>query len=123
MTAFRPDDADYALIVPNQCNSAHDCPLPVADSWLAGFVPDILDSDAFRDGGLLIVTFDEDDGDDPSGGHIATIVASPHVPAGFRSAERHDHYTLLRTIQDAWGLDCLAESCSAGTMDEFFTAS
>jgi acid phosphatase len=123
MTAFRPGDADYALIVPNQCNSAHDCPLPVADSWLAGVVPDILDSAAFRDGGLLIITFDEDDGVDPSGGHIATIVASPHVPAGFRSAERHDHYTLLRTIQDAWGLDCLAGSCSAGTMDEFFTAS
>lgn len=61
-------------------------------------------------------------GDDPSGGHIATIVASPDVPAGFRSSERHDHYTLLRTIHDAWSLDCLAESCSAGTMDEFFSA-
>ena len=40
---------------------------------------------------------------------------------GFRSTERHDHYTLLRTIQEAWGLDCLAESCAAGTMDEFFS--
>jgi hypothetical protein len=27
---------------------------------------------------------------------------------------------LLRTIQDAWGLACLADSCTAGTMDEFF---
>jgi acid phosphatase len=121
LTAFRPGDADFALIVPNQCHSAHDCPLDRADAWLAEFVPRILDSDAFRAGGLLIVTFDEDAGDDPSGGHIATIVASPDVPPGFRSSERHDHYTLLRTIQDAWGLDCLAESCSAGTMDEFFS--
>jgi phosphatidylinositol-3-phosphatase len=122
LTAFEPGDADYALIVPNQCHSAHDCPLARADAWLAEFVPSILDSDAFSAGGLLIVTFDEDAGDDPSGGHIATIVASPEVPAGFRSSERHDHYTLLRTIQDAWALDCLAESCSAGTMDEFFSA-
>lgn len=120
-TAFRPGDADFALIVPNQCHNAHDCPLDRADAWLAEFVPTILESDGFRDGGLLVVTFDEDAGDDPSGGHIATIVASPHVPAGSRSTERHDHYTLLRTIQDAWGLDCLAESCSAGTMDEFFS--
>lgn len=119
-TAFKPGDADYALIVPNQCHNAHDCPLARADAWLADFVPAILDSDAFRDGGLLIVTFDEDAGDDPSGGHIATIVASPDVPAGFRSTERHDHYSLLRTIQVAWGLDCLADSCAAGTMDEFF---
>jgi phosphatidylinositol-3-phosphatase len=122
LTAFRPGDTDYALIVPNQCNSAHDCPLPVADAWLARVVPGILDSAAFRDGGLLIITFDEDDGDDPSGGHIATIVASPDVPAGFRSTQRHDHYTLLRTIQDAWGLDCLAGSCTADTMGEFFSA-
>lgn len=121
MTAFRPGDADYALIVPNQCNSAHDCSLRVADTWLARVVPGILESEAFQDGGLLIVTFDEDDGHDPSGGQIATIVASPDVPAGFRSTERHDHYSLLRTVQDAWGLDCLAESCSAGTMDEFFS--
>jgi phosphatidylinositol-3-phosphatase len=120
LTAFRPGDVDYALIVPNQCHSAHDCPLKDADAWLAGFVPPILDSDAFKAGGVLIVTFDEDAGDDPSGGHIATIVASPDVPAGFRSTERHDHYSLLRTVQDAWDLDCLAESCSAGSMDEFF---
>jgi len=122
LTAFRPGDVDYALIIPNQCHSAHDCPLREADAWLSGFVPTILDSDAFRTGGVLFVTFDEAGPGDPNGGHIATIVVSLDVPAGFRSTERHDHYTLLRTIQAAWGLDCLAESCSAGTMDEFFAA-
>jgi phosphatidylinositol-3-phosphatase len=122
LTAFQPGDVDYALIVPNQCHSAHDCSMRVADDWLAGFLPTILDSPAFEAGGLLIVTFDEDAGNDPSGGHIATIVVSRDVPAGFRSTERHDHYSVLRTIQDAWGLDCLAESCAAGTMDEFFTS-
>ena len=120
LTAFRPGDANYSLIIPNQCHSAHDCPIRNADHWLAGFVPKILDSEPFKAGGLLVVTFDEDAGEDPGGGHIVTIVASPDVPAGFRSAERHDHYSLLRTVQDAWGLDCLAESCTAGTMDEFF---
>ena len=120
LMAFKPGDADYALIVPNQCHSAHDCAVARADAWLADFAPTILDSAAFQAGGLLVVTFDEDAGDDPSGGHIATIVATPDMTAGFRSSERHDHYTLLRTIQDAWGLDCLAESCAAGTMDEFF---
>jgi hypothetical protein len=123
LTAFEPGAADYALIVPNQCHSAHDCSMREADDWLAAFLPAVLDSAAFEAGGLLIVTFDEDAGTDPSGGHIATIVVSRHVPAGFRSTERHDHYSVLRTIQEAWGLDCLAESCAAGTMDEFFTAS
>jgi acid phosphatase len=122
LSAFRPADVDYSLIVPNQCHSAHDCRMRDADTWLSGFLPKIIESDAFAAGGLLVLTFDEDDaGDDPNGGRIATIVASPDVPAGFRSDERHDHYSLLRTIQDAWGLDCLALSCAATPMDEFFT--
>ena len=75
LTAFRPDRADFSLIIPNQCHAAHDCGLDDADRWLAGFVPRILDSPAFTAGGLLIVTFDEDNGNDPAGGHIATVVA------------------------------------------------
>jgi acid phosphatase len=123
LSAFRPGDADFSLIVPNQCHSGHDCRMRDVDTWLSGFLPGIIESDAFARGGLLVLTTDEDDaGDDPHGGHIATIVASPDVPAGFRSDERHDHYSVLRTIQDAWGLGCLAQSCNADTMDEFFTS-
>ena len=120
LTAFRPGEATYSFIVPNQCHDAHDCGLKEADRWLASFVPTITGSQAFTAGGLLFVTFDEDAGNDPGGGHIATVVASPHVPAGFRSQQPHDHYSVLRTIEDAWGLDCLAQSCSATSMGEFF---
>jgi phosphatidylinositol-3-phosphatase len=120
LTAFHPGDVTYSLIIPNQCHDAHDCGLDQADRWLASFVPTITDSQAFASGGLLIVTFDEDAGNDPSGGHIATVVASPHVPAGFRSDQPHDHYSVLRTIEDAWGLDCLADACDATPMREFF---
>jgi phosphatidylinositol-3-phosphatase len=120
-SAFQPGDADYALIIPNQCHDAHDCGLPVADAWLAEHVPKIIESEAFRTDGVLFVTFDEDAGDDPSGGHIATIVVSPLVAAGMRSSVRYDHYSLLRTIEDAWGLDCLAKACEAKPMADFFT--
>ena len=121
LTAFRPGDTDYALIVPNLCHDAHDCPLAEADRWLSGFAPVILESDPFKTGGALFVTFDEDHADhDPHGGQVATIVASPSTPAGFRSSTPHDHYSLLRTVQTAWGLDCLALSCAADTMAEFF---
>jgi hypothetical protein len=119
-TAFRPGEADYSLIIPNQCHAAHDCGRHEADRWLSRFVPPILESDAFAAGGLLVITFDEDAGNDPSGGHIATVVVSPDVPAGFRSKQPHDHYSLLRTVQDAWGLGCLAESCTVHGMTEFF---
>ena len=120
LTAFRPGDVAYSLIIPNECHDAHDCGLDEADQWLASFVPSIVDSQAFASGGLLIVTFDEDNGNDPGGGHVATVVISPHVATGFRSDQPHDHYSVLRTIEDAWGLDCLANACSATPLREFF---
>jgi phosphatidylinositol-3-phosphatase len=122
MSAFRPGRADYSLIIPNQCHDAHDCPLRDADAWLAERVPSILESEAFKTHGVLFVTFDEDGGDAPGGGHVATIVASPLVARGTRSSVRYDHFSLLRTIQDAWGLDCLADSCSASPMADLFAA-
>ena len=45
---------------------------------------------------------------------------APDVRAGFRSSTPHDHYSLLRTIEDAWGLPCLANTCHANAMAEFF---
>jgi phosphatidylinositol-3-phosphatase len=122
MTAFKPGKVDFALIVPNQCHDAHDCPLGTADAWLADRIPPIIESEAFRTGGLLVVTFDEDGGNDPSGGHVATIVLSPFVAAGTRSSVAYDHFSLLRTVQDSWALDCLAESCNATPMADFFAA-
>jgi hypothetical protein len=69
----------------------------------------------------VIVTFDEGaDGTNPPN-RIATIISSPLVAAGTRSSVPHTHYSLLRTIQDGFGLDCLAESCSANSLGEFFS--
>jgi len=122
MTAFRPGAADYSLIIPNMCDDAHDCALGKADAWLSDHVPPILDSEPFRTGGVLFVTFDEDDGTDPGGAQVATVVVSPLVASGARSSVVYDHYSLLRTIQDAWGLGCLAKSCDAVPMADLFTA-
>lgn len=122
LTAFEPGASDFALIIPNECHNGHDCDLDVTDAWLASFVPRIIDSAAFQDDGLLLLTFDEGAPGDPDGGHIATVVVSPDVRPGQRSTVPHDHHSLLRTIQDAWGLDCLAGSCDANTLAEFFPA-
>ena len=119
-TSFEPGDATFSLIIPNQCHAAHDCKAPQADTWLASFVPKIVDSDAFKAGGLLVITFDEDAGNDPSGGHIATVLASQEVPSGYRSDVAYDHYNLLRTIEEAWDLGCLGEACTAPAMTDFF---
>lgn len=120
LASFDPAAADLELIIPNLCHAAHDCPLAAGDGWLRSFVPRIIDSASFRAGGALFITFDEGSETAADGNHVATIVAGPAVTAGARSAVPHNHYSLLRTLEDAWGLDCLAESCSANTLGEFF---
>ncbi len=120
MSAFDPVAADYSMIVPNLCNDAHDCPLSTADAWLKKVVPQILDSPAWKDGGVLFITFDEADGQEREVNRVPTLVIAPSVVPGTRSSVPHSHYSLLRTIQDGLGLDCLALSCQANTMGEFF---
>ena len=39
--------------------------------------------------------------------------------SGFTSATAHNHYGMLRTVEDTFGLGCLANSCSAAPLSEF----
>ncbi len=71
-------------------------------------MPHIIASPAFANS-VLFITADEGSGDN----QVATVVISPLVKAGFSSTVRHDHYSLLRTIEDAWGLGCMGLACSA----------
>jgi hypothetical protein len=112
---FDPAAADFALIIPNLCDDMHDCSVANGDAFLQSFVPKITDSSAFADS-VLFITWDEGSGDD----HVATLVLSPLVLAGTRSSVGHTHYSLLRTIEDAWGLGCLNETCTANNLREFF---
>lgn len=122
LTGFDPGAADFSLIIPNLCHDMHDCPVPDGDAWLRTFVPGILGSAAWRDGGALFITFDEGLDSSALANQVSTIVSSPLVRPGTTSSVPHTHYSLLRTIQDAFGLECLEESCSANTLGEFFTA-
>ena len=100
----------------------HDCPVADGDRWLASVVPQILGSNAWRDGGLLVITFDEAPRRDRDG-RIPTLVVSPLVASGTTSLAPHDHYSLLRTIEEAWDMPCLGEACGRDTLAEFFSAS
>jgi hypothetical protein len=121
LSGFAPANSDFAFIVPNLCHAMHDCSVAEGDAWLADFLPRIIDSPAFAADGLLVVTFDEGDADANGPGRVATIVVAPGV-AGIRSNVAHDHFGLLRTVEDAWGLGCLEESCGAQALTEFFAA-
>jgi hypothetical protein len=115
---------NYAFIVPNTCNDGHDNPcadgrpggLVAADAWLQQSVPPIL-SYIKNHNGLLLITFDEAANTDTSGccgggvgggpgfgGRVGLLAISPTVPAGVQNNTPYDHASLLRTVEDAFGI-------------------
>jgi len=121
---------DYAFIAPNLCHDGHDAPckngepggLISADKFLREWVPKILASPAFKRDGLLVVTFDEGTANDaccgeqplpggpqpgrfgPGGGRIGTVLVSPRIEPGTVSTQDYNHYSLLRSVEDLFGL-------------------
>jgi hypothetical protein len=120
LTHFDSTAANYALIIPNMCNDMHDCSVATGDNFLKGFVPQILSSPAWQGDGVLFITWDEGTTSLGGGGGVPLIVISTRVAKGFRSAIAYNHYSLLRTIEDAWGMECLNHACAASNLSEFF---
>ena len=106
-------------VVPNMCHDMHDCSVATGDSFLKRFVTPITANPAFAHT-LVVVTFDEGTDAAGGGGRIATILVGPMVRRGARSTVAHNHYSLLRTIENLWGLGCLRNSCTANDRREFF---
>jgi acid phosphatase len=111
------------FIVPDKCNDMHDCPISTGDDWLQANLATIFDSPAWRtQNSLVIITFDEDDEIGGGTGNVVTILIGPSVRRGLTSYASRDHYSLVRTIEDAWSLAPLtANDTAASPMTEFFT--
>ena len=100
-----------SFVVPNLCHDMHDCSVEVGDRWLAQNI-DPYARWARTHNSLLIVTFDESEADGDRDNHIATVAVGQRVMRG-PVTERTDHYRLLRTIEDLYGLRPLGHSAEA----------
>lgn len=114
---------NFALISPNLCNAgaAGQCPegAPVgaasADAFLAEWVPKILASPAYKKDGLLVITFGELNPPDPASTvpppdaqlKVGTLLLSRFVAPGATDSAPYDPYSLLRTVEDLFGLEHL----------------
>jgi phospholipase C len=90
----------FVWITPGLCNDGHDCSTAVADRWLSQVVPEIQATSAWKQGGLLVITWDE--GEDAAN-HILTLVIRPGAQHS-TSNRYYDHYSLLATIEDRFGV-------------------
>ena len=134
--------ANYSFITPNLCEDGHDFPCvnqPSGqsayadyDSFLETWVPLITASPAFKENGMLIVTFDEAESgaladaaccgerpgpaasepgeNGPGGGLIGAVVLSPFVRPGTVSRVAYNDFSFLATVEDIFGLSKLGEA-------------
>jgi acid phosphatase len=103
-----------AFVTPNMCNDMHDCSIGTGNSWLQSHL-DAYAQWAKSNNSLLIVTFDEDNS--LSLNHIYTTFAGAHVKAGTYS-EKITHYTVLRTMESAYGLSAIGGAASVSPVTD-----
>jgi phosphatidylinositol-3-phosphatase len=132
---------NFAWLSPNLCMDGHDAPcangdpggLTEVNGFLHIWVPEIMNSPAYKDGGLIMITFDEGStsqaccgetpGKSPShpnspepgmsgpgGGRVGAVLLSPFIKAGTVSTVDYNHYSMLRTIEDIFGLSHLGDA-------------
>jgi hypothetical protein len=66
---------------------------------------------------LIVLTWDEGQGDhsccglpEKAGGRIAVVLISPLVKKNFEDVSPYTHYSLLKTIANAWSLPYLGHA-------------
>ena len=101
-------EANYNFITPNLCDDMHDTcpplndPVKQGDSWLAQNLPTILNSQAYKNGGIIFITWDEGEGGD---GPIGMIVLSNFAKGGgYSNAIHYTHSSTLRTLEEIFGV-------------------
>jgi len=131
---------NFALIVPDVCGDMHgasgasvpdDCKLSHwsalverGDQTARDVVDLITNSSAWngKENTAIVITFDEDDGTSlgSGGGRVPTIVMTNHGPRGLIDPTPYSHYSLLRTVEDAFGLPHLGKAGTAMSMAPLF---
>jgi hypothetical protein len=93
-----------SFVIPNQNDDMHNGSDPgtiqTGDAWLKSHL-DAYVQWTIAHNSLLMVTFDEDNGS--QGNHIATVFVGPMVVPG-PYGETINHYNVLRTVEDMYGL-------------------
>jgi phosphatidylinositol-3-phosphatase len=118
--------ANYNYINPGLCHEMHPGPgcttfrqqIQQGDAWLAREIPSIMASQAYKNGGAIFIIWDEVNWGRKA---IPAIVLSPFIKPGYVSYTTYNHNSLLRTIQEIFGVYPLIRGAStAHDMREMF---
>ena len=118
-------EPNYSFITPNLCNDMHDScaplndPVKQGDTWLSQNLPTILNSQAYMNGGIVFITWDEGEGGD---GPIGMIVLSNNAKGGgYSNTIQYTHSSTLRTLEEIFGVTpLLGDAANATDLSDLF---
>ena len=113
------DTPSFVWITPGLCHDGHDCAIDIAGAWLDELVSRITSSPAWRSDGVLFIVWDEGDGGDAN--VVPLMVLTPDTTAT-RVETQFDHYSLLATIEDLFGLPRLGAAVTARPLTQLMPA-
>jgi phosphatidylinositol-3-phosphatase len=131
----RCDDGDTTPCAAGQTGG-----MAAADGFLQQVVPEILGSKAYKENGLLVITIDEAPSSGeyadsssccgqpsfpnlpapagaigkPGGGQVGALLLSPFIKGGNLEQGTYNHFSLLRTVEDFFGLAHLGYAGGSG---------
>ena len=123
---------NFAVIIPDQCHDMHggygtctnstDAQLvAAADTYAAGLVAQITAAPFWAKGNnAIVIVWDEGSTNIGGGGHVPAIVITSTGPRKLADPTASNHYGLLGTIQAAFGLACLQNTCGAPLLPALF---
>jgi phosphatidylinositol-3-phosphatase len=116
---------NYAVIIPDLQNDAHDGTPAQADAFLWSDVQPLFKQAMWTSSGdaLMFITFDEcaSGTNAGCGAHVLTTVVGPQVKKGYVSKTAYTHANALRTIMEALGLKTFpGAAANAAPMADFF---
>lgn len=94
----------FSFVTPNSCHTMHDCSTAAGDRWLSQNLPRILTSPAFtQQRSLLALSWEEGSGSN----HVPALFLGSAITAGTSTDNAYTHYSLLHTLELAFGLQPL----------------
>lgn len=99
---------NYAIYIPDLSNDGHDTGVSFADGYMSKKFGPLLTNPKFMNQMLFVVTFDES-GSKNNNNQIYTSLFGDAVVAGGKSSTAYTHYSILKTIENAWGLGSLSK--------------
>jgi hypothetical protein len=106
---------NYAFFTPDMDDDGHDTGLKPATAWLEGFLKPFFAKPELLDQTLLEITFDESRSHSPHPNHIYTVFLGHMVKPGAVVETPTDHYSVLRTIEDNFGIGTLNKEDAKAT--------